>query len=215
MRYHSCINGKVFQVAKEDFMEFKWLNESKIKTSGDQIEILAPPQSDFFYNNGSINEDGITPESLCNAPFYYTELTGDFVMKVQVSHDFKDTYDSASIMVMKDIKNWAKACFEKTDFNTHAAVSVISRNGECDDANGCNIEGKNAWLQICRCGDSFAFHYSTDGQQFYMMRFFNFAAGSTVKVGLSAHAPVGNGGIRTFSNLIIENKTVKNIREGI
>lgn len=123
-------------------MEFKWLNESKIKTSGDQIEILAPPQSDFFYNNGSINEDGITPESLCNAPFYYTELTGDFVMKVQVSHDFKDTYDSASIMVMKDIKNWAKACFEKTDFNTHAAVSVISRNGECDDANGCNIEGK-------------------------------------------------------------------------
>ena len=51
-------------------MEFKWLNESKIKTSGDQIEILAPPQSDFFYNNGSINEDGITPESLCNAPFY-------------------------------------------------------------------------------------------------------------------------------------------------
>ena len=69
--------------------------------------------------------------------------------------------------------------------------------------------------QICRCGDSFAFHYSTDGQQFYMMRFFNFAAGSTVKVGLSAHAPVGNGGIRTFSNLIIENKTVKNIREGM
>ena len=48
-----------------------------------------------------------------------------------------------------------------------------------------------------------------------MMRFFNFAVGSTVKVGLSAHAPVGNGGIRTFSNLIIENKTVKNIREGM
>ena len=91
-------------------MEFKWINKSKININEDQIEIFAPPQSDFFYNNGSINEEGITPESLCNAPFYYTELTGDFVMKAKVSHDFKDTYDSSSIMVMLDMKNWAKAC---------------------------------------------------------------------------------------------------------
>lgn len=59
------------------------------------------------YNKGAIGEEGITPESLCNAPFYYTEITGDFVMRVKVSHDFKDTYDSASIMVMRDMKNWA------------------------------------------------------------------------------------------------------------
>ena len=81
---------------------------------------------------------------MCNAPFYYTEITGDFVMRVKVSHDFKDTYDSASIMVMQDMKNWAKACFEMTDFGTHAAVSVIARNGESDDANGCNIDGNIA-----------------------------------------------------------------------
>ena len=108
---------------------------------------------------------------MCNAPFYYTEITGDFVMRVKVSHDFKDTYDSASIMVMQDMKNWAKACFEMTDFGTHAAVSVIARNGESDDANGCNIDGNIAWLQVCRCGNSFAFHYSVDGKNFYMMRF--------------------------------------------
>lgn len=89
-------------------MEFKWINKSKININEDQIEIFAPPQSDFFYNNGSINEEGITPESLCNAPFYYTELTGDFVMKAKVSHAFKDTYDSSSIMVMLDMKNWRK-----------------------------------------------------------------------------------------------------------
>lgn len=170
-------------------MEFRWLNEGQIKTDDNRIEIFAPAQSDFFFNNGAVSEEGITPESLCNAPFYHTEIAGDFVMRVKVSHDFKDTYDSASIMVMQDMRNWAKSCFEMTDFGTHAVVSVIARNGESDDANGCNIEGNDVWLQVCRCGQSFAFHYSVDGKKFYMMRFFNLPAGETVKVGLLPQAP--------------------------
>ena len=195
-------------------MEFNWINAGKIRQKDGRIEIFAPAGSDFFYNNGSVNEEGITPESLCNAPFYYTEVSGDFVMKVKVSHDFRDTYDSSSVMVMLDMKNWAKACFEKTDFDTHAAVSVVSRNGECDDANGCNIEGNSVWLQITRVGNSFAFHYSEDGDHFYMMRFFNLPAEKTVKVGLLAQAPQGGGGIRRYEHLSIEKKTVKNIRFG-
>ena len=195
-------------------MEFKWINESTMKQDGSLIEIFAPAQSDFFYNNGSVNEVGITPESLCNAPFCYTEISGDFVMRVRVSHDFKDTYDSSSVMVMLDMKTWAKACFEKTDFGTHAAVSVVSRNGECDDANGCNISGNTVWLQITRVGQSFAFHFSEDGTNYYMMRFFNLPAGNSVKVGLLAQAPQGDGGIRIYEDWTIENKTVKNIRFG-
>ncbi len=195
-------------------MEFKWINEGNVKTEESRIEIDAPAQSDFFCNNGAISEEGITPETLCNAPFYYTEVAGDFVMKVKVSHDFKDTYDSSSVMVMKDMQNWAKACFEKTDFGTHAAVSVVTKNGESDDANGCNIEGNVAWLQVTRCGQSFAFHYSTDGENYYMMRFFNMSVGEVVKVGLLAQAPIGDGGVRIYENLTIEQVTVKNIRFG-
>ena len=30
------------------------------------------------------------------------EIEGDFILKVKVSHDFKETYDSASVMVMAD-----------------------------------------------------------------------------------------------------------------
>lgn len=195
-------------------MEFKWINSSTIRQSDNYIEIDAPAESDFFCNNGAVSEEGITPESLCNAPFYYTEVRGDFVMRVKVSHDFKDTYDSSSVMVMLDMKTWAKACFEKTDFDTHAAVSVVSRNGECDDANGCNIDGNTIWLQITRVGRSFAFHYSIDGEHYYMMRFFNLPAEDSVKVGLLAQAPQGDGGIRIYEDLSIENKTVKNIRFG-
>ena len=167
-------------------MEFQWMNESKIRKDGGRIEILATPQSDFFCNNGSSNEEGITPESLCNAPYYYTEYEGDFVLKVKVSHDFKDTYDSASVMVMVDLQNWAKACFEMTDFGTHAAVSVVTKRGESDDANGCNLEGNTAWLKVCRVDNTFSFLYSVDGEQFYMMRFFSLPAGEKVKAGTGA-----------------------------
>lgn len=50
-----------------------------------------------------------------NAPYFYTEVKGDFVLNVKVSHDFKETYDSASVMIMQDMENWAKCCFELTD----------------------------------------------------------------------------------------------------
>ena len=40
-------------------------------------------------------------------------------------------------------------------------------------------------------------------------------AGDRVKVGLLAQAPVGNGGVRVYEQLSIENRTVKNIRFGV
>lgn len=194
-------------------MEFRWLNESGIKITENKIVITAPAKTDFFCGSIDECEEGILPESLCNAPYYYTEIDGDFVLTVKVSHDFKDTYDSASVMVMKDPKCWAKCCFELTDFGTHAVVSVVTK-GDSDDANGCNLEGNTAWLRICRVKNNFAFHYSADGENFYMMRFFHMPAEPIVKVGLLAQAPTGSGGERIYENLSIVKKTVKNIRAG-
>ena len=185
-------------------MQFKWMNESRLSESKDRLELYAPAHTDFFYSSESAGEEGINPESMCNAPYYYTELKGDFVLKVKVSHDFVSTYDAAVVMIMKDMTCWAKSCFEKTDFDTHAVVSVVT-NGESDDANGCNIEGNTVWLQAVRMGNAFAFHYT---------RYFHLPVGDTVKVGLVAQSPQGEGGMRIFENLAIEHKTVKNIRAG-
>lgn len=46
------------------------------------------------------------------------------------------------------------------------------------------------------------------------MRFFNMSVGEEVKVGLLAQAPIGDGGVRIYENLTIEQVTVKNIRFG-
>jgi hypothetical protein len=198
---------------KEIFNDFQWMNESDKRFEDNRLVIYAPAESDFFCNTGEVSETGITPESLCNAPFYYRMVTGDFVMRVQVSHDFIDTYDAASIMVMQDLNVWAKACFEKTDFDTHAVVSVVT-NQTSDDANGCNIQGNTVWLQVARVGNSFSFHYSIDGVKFDMMRFFSLPVEATIKLGLVAQAPMGKGGNRYYENLTIEHRTVKNIRFG-
>ncbi len=194
-------------------MEFKWLNKSSIRQTGDRIEITAPARTDFFCSSLDQCKEGVLPESLCNTPYYYMEMEGDFVLKVKVSHDFKDTYDSASVMVMKDQNCWAKCCFELTDFGTHAAVSVVTK-GDSDDANGCNLEGKTVWRQVFRGGNNFSFHYSVDGINFYMMRYFLLPVDPVIKVGLWAQAPVGNGGIRVYKNLSIEKRTERNIRAG-
>ncbi len=199
-----------------NFMEnFKWINEGEVIIEDNRITMTAPALTDFFCGGETTSEEGILPESLCNAPYYYTEVEGDFVLTAKVSHDFKETYDSASIMVMHDMANWAKCCFELTDFGTHAAVSVVTINGESDDANGCNIENQNyLWLKVCRVGRAFSFHYSKDGKNFNMTRYFLMPETKKIKVGLLAQAPTGNGGKRVYEDLTIEHRTVKNIRAG-
>jgi len=92
-------------------------------------------------------------------------------------------------------------------------VSVVT-NQISDDANGCNIENNFVWLQITRVGQTFAIHYSEDGEHFYMMRIFYLPASKTVKVGLLAQAPVGSGDERYYEGFLLENKTIKNIRAG-
>lgn len=190
---------------------FEWINESYATIKNQCLTLLAPEKSDFFYNNNMSSDIGITPENLSNAPFYYTRVSGDFVLTVNVSVDFIDIYDAAAVMVMKDEKVWAKSCFEKTDFGTNAVVSVVMNN-VTDDANGCNIDGNSVWLKVARVGNSFSLHYSVDGKIFNMSRFFTLPVDDIVKVGFVAQAPVGLGGERHFKFFSLEKRTLENIR---
>ena len=194
-------------------MDFCWQNKSEITNSDGRITIIAPPKTDYFRGVADAHDINCLPDGPANAPFYYTEVEGDFVMRVHVAHAFKDIYDASAIMIYQDSKRWAKACFEYTDINTHAVVSVVT-NDYSDDANGCNLDRDDVWLQVCRVGNYFAFHYSVDGEKYDMMRYFHFPVKSTVKVGLVAQSPMGNGGERYFDHLSIEKKTVSNIRAG-
>jgi len=195
-----------------DYKEWKWLNKSVITEANGELTIAAPAKTDWF--NNPVPDNGTLSDPVANAPFYYTEVKGDFVFRAKVRPNHRYTYDACALMVIRDEKMWAKAAFEKTDFGTKAAVCVVT-NQVSDDANGCNIDQDEIWLQIVRVGDVFCVHYSPDGERFYMVRLFTLPVGEEVKVGIEAQSPAGEGGLRCFSNISLEQRTVRNLRTGI
>ncbi|WHX49422.1 DUF1349 domain-containing protein [Paenibacillus woosongensis] len=184
----------------------KWLNESQIIEKDQLLQIPAPGNTDYFINP----ESG---EVKNNAPFLYTEVQGDFVLRAKVRHDFISTYDGAALFIMDRDNRWAKLCHEYSDFGTYTVVSVVT-DGVSDDANGVNLDDKSVWLQIGRKGDAFAMHYSTDGANYRMVRVFNLKASDTLKVGIVSQSPTGQGLVSDFSDIQLERVTMENIRAG-
>ena len=200
------------EVLQMDFGNWKWLNESGRTEVNGEIAIAAPAHTDWF--NDPVPQGGMLCAPVANAPFFYTEAEGDFVFRAKVRPNHRYTYDACALMVIRDEYMWAKVAFEATDFGTRAAVCVVT-DGVSDDANGCDIDQDTVWLQIVRAGDVFCTHWSPDGTRFFMVRLFRLPVGERVKVGLAAQSPAGEGGLRTFSEVTLEKRTVRNLRAGI
>jgi hypothetical protein len=148
-----------------------------------------------------------------NAPYLWTTWEGDFVARALVRPTFASTYDSGVLMIRADEQNWAKLCFERTDFGTTAAVSVVTR-GYSDDANGADLGVSELWLQAARVGNLVAFHYSLDGENWRMVRFFRLEMPAQVRVGLVAQCPAGPGTTIDFLYFSIAPMSLKNVRAG-
>ncbi|HHT96883.1 MAG TPA: DUF1349 domain-containing protein [Clostridiales bacterium] len=208
-----------------DFKDFKWTVETKHKITETGIEITPIPGRDYFVNP-------ITDEVTVDSAYFYKEVEGDFVIRAKVSHDCMSTYDACVLMAYDNDRLWAKACFEKSDFNTNAVVTVMT-NGRSDDANGVNIDGKEVWLQLARKGNVFAVHYSLDGEEFIMSRLCHLPMQDKIRVGISGQCPVGdtlmknlglesfdieelskNVGVDSFEFLSLEKYTLSDIRNG-
>lgn len=186
---------------------FQWLNESNVEVmTADSLEMTALPKSDFFVNpeNEEVTENGA---------FYYREVTGDFVLRAKVSPDFRGIYDAGCLFFMKDSTLWGKLCFEKTDIGTQSVVSVVTK-GLSDDANGVNIDGGTVYLQMVRKGNLFGFHYSYNGKDFLMARYFGMDCGPSLKVGFVAQSPLGEGTSVLFEEISLGEIQAKNVRSG-
>lgn len=190
--------------------KLRWLNESKADFDGNKIVMQATKDSNLFC---CYDEKRENVWSCFTAPYLYVEKDTDFVATVKLKADFKNTFDSAVLLIVKDETIWAKACYEKTDYDTIAVVSVVN-NIVSDDANGCNIFQEYVWLKAARKGNDIGFYYSLDGKNYYMMRTCNMPLGKTIKIGIAAQCPMGEGTNCYFENFTVEDKTVENMRKG-
>src|SRR5215208_8100849 len=129
------------------------------------MRVYVPEKVDYFRDPAGVHVKDA-------APYLWKHVTGDFVARAHIRPSFETTWDSGVILVRHDPQNWAKVCFEKTDFGTTAVVSVVTR-GLSDDANGADVTVPDLWLQVARSANVFALHYSLDGENFRMVRVFN------------------------------------------
>ncbi len=171
------------------------------------IRVTVPARSDYFRDPAGVMVND-------NAPFLWKQMTGGFVAQAHVRPAFNSTYDSGVLMARHDEQTWAKLCFEKTDFGTTAAVSVVTR-GVSDDANGADITQPDLWLQIVRSGNIFALHYSLDSQAWRMVRIFSLPAPETIRVGVVTQCPIGPGTTVDLFSFTIDQRPVKNLRAGV
>ena len=188
------------------FKDFKWDFKSEIEITGKKLTIKALPNSDYFI-------DPANGKKSMNAPYYHVEKKNDFIFRAKVTNPFKSVYDACALMVMSDETCWVKICFELTDIGTHSVVSVVT-NGVSDDANGVDIQGNTAYLQIAKKENLFALHYSLDSKEFKMVRYFTLPIKDIFKIGFVAQSPLGEGGDCVFEDIQLNFDTPKDLRKG-
>jgi regulation of enolase protein 1 (concanavalin A-like superfamily) len=138
---------------------------------------------------------------------------GDFTLRAQVSVEFASMYDAGVLLLWAGPAHWAKLCFEYSPQLVPTAVSVVTRETS-DDCNSFEVGENTLWLRIARSGSAWAFHASTDGTWWRLLRYFSLGHDGPVRVGFLAQSPTGNGCAATFSQIAFGTGAPSNLRDG-
>ncbi len=176
-----------------------------IKDENGLIEIIAPAKSNFFI-------DILSKRKEFSAPIYYQDYTGDFILRCKVNPFFTDTYDAGGLVVFESPVKWIKLAFEKTDIGYESVVNVVT-NKVSDDSNGERVNNDSIWLQVVRRGSNWVTHYSIDGKEWRMVRYFYLSLRKKLRIGLFSQSPLGKGCKSIFNNFEVLPNTYDDIRK--
>ncbi|WP_051318218.1 DUF1349 domain-containing protein [Cohnella thermotolerans] len=182
----------------------RWMNEPRDWSVRDgRLRMTAPARGDFFNDPGA---DTV----VATAPFLYAAVRGDFVAVARLGVEMAAPCDSGCLMIMADTSNWAKICFEYMN-RVPTIVTVVTRS-RSDDCNGKAAASDAPYLRAARSGNGFAFHYSDDGANWELVRYFRLDVPDEVKVGLVAQAPFADGCTATFHSFEIRENGAGDVR---
>jgi uncharacterized protein len=93
-------------------------------------------------------------------------------------------------------------------------VSVVTRTFS-DDANAVTIDGRTLWMRVARLDHAYAFHCSTDGQRWSLVRVFTLGeALDGHQVGFEAQSPNGEGCTVSFESIRFVSERLVDLRDG-
>ena len=142
-----------------------------------------------------------------------TPPDGDFRLAARVTVDFASTYDAGALLLHAGERLWAKLCLEFSPQRTPMAVTVVTR-GTSDDCNSIDVGGSTLWLRITRSGATWAFHASTDGNRWRLLRYFSLGSDDAVKIGFLAQSPTGQGCTAAFERISFLAGAPSDLRDG-
>ena len=184
-------------------------SEWSVDGEAGSLTVTAAAHSDLFIEPGDTTQTIMNAVTLLGDP-----PPGDFQLSARVTVRFASTFDAGVLMLWIDERRWAKLCFEYSPDGEPMVVSVVTR-GASDDSNGFMVGGDTVWLRVSRIGGAVAFHASTDGRRWRMIRSFTIdgVAGS-IRVGFEAQAPTGEGCDVRFDEILFRQERLQDLRDG-
>ena len=170
------------------------------------LTAVAPAATDLFVDPAG------DPPALSAPRALFVPPPGDWQLSARVRVDFAGMYDAGVLLLWSDERHWAKLCFELSPQGRPTIVTVVTR-GESDDANGFTVDGAVVRLRVTRHGRAWAFHASTDGSYWQLIRYFALP-GDDVRVGFEAQSPVGAGCTVTFDEIRLVPERLADLRNG-
>ena len=189
-------------------MPLHWLAQPERWHAGDStLSLVSGARTDWFIDPSGAREPTLNGAALVGP------AAGDYLFSARVHVDFAATFDAGALMLHDGEGTWAKLCFEYSPAGEPMVVSVVTR-GTSDDANGFVVDGGDVWLRIARMGRAFAFHASTDGSEWKLIRHFTLGEDVDPAVGLEAQSPTGDGCEVRFDEIRFEPRRLSELRDG-
>lgn len=135
-----------------------------------------------------------------------------WAVSARVQPTFQAGFDAGALVLRTTGSAWAKLAFECAPDLRRMAVSVVTRD-RSDDANGPLVDAHALWLRAIWTGQALAFHLSTDGERWDILRFFALPK-PVVAVDFIAQSPTGQGCTVTFTDLRFGNQVPQDLRDG-
>jgi uncharacterized protein len=174
--------------------------------AGGTLTIRAGARTDLFV-------DPSGGPAVGNAPCLLGPPAGDFLLSARVTVEFAARFDAGALLIYVDDRSWGKLCFEYAPLSVPTVVSVVTR-GLSDDCNSYPVDGNSTWLRVARQGGAFAFHSSTDGERWQLVRHFALAPSAEMAVGFLAQSPEGEGCTTTFDSVRYRRERLGDLRSG-
>jgi regulation of enolase protein 1 (concanavalin A-like superfamily) len=175
---------------------------------GGTLTLVSGAKSDLFIDPAG--DEAARPDA-----GRWTGLPGedDFTFAARVTVGFASSFDAGVLLLYLSERRWAKLCYEFSPQRKPTVVTVVTR-GTSDDSNSFETAGGPLWLRITRSGRVWAFHASTDGAYWQLLRYFTLGEASGARVGFLAQSPTGVGCTAILDSVTYKSGAPADLRDG-